>query len=72
MLIQAVTEPVRAEWLMFSLMLTGLSDHDILEWWESGDIDGQGSPRRLWETGRFEIVEQAAGRIPTGHLPNPF
>jgi hypothetical protein len=71
MLVQAVKDPVRAEWLVLTLRLGGLSDHNILEWWESADICGQGSPRRLWQAGRFEEVERAAACVASG-FPDPM
>jgi hypothetical protein len=71
MLMQTVKDPVRAEWLELALKLGGLSDQDIIEWWESADVRGQGSPRTLWESGRFEEVERAAAGIPPG-LPDPM
>jgi hypothetical protein len=63
MLMQAVKDPVRAEWLVLSLKLSGLTERGIVEWWESGDVHGQGSPRSLWKSGRFEEVERAAAGV---------
>ncbi len=61
---QAIKDPIRAEWLVLALRLYGLSDQDILEWWESADVEGHGSPRSLWRANRFEEVERAVGAAP--------
>ena len=71
MLMQSVKDPVRAEWLLLSLRVAGLSDVDILEWWEFGDVHGRGSPRTLWDSERFGEVERAAAGI-TPAFPFPM
>jgi hypothetical protein len=63
MLMQAVKDPVRAEWLVLTLRIGGLTDQNIVEWWESADIRGEGTPRTLWQSERYDEVERAAAII---------
>ncbi len=66
MLPDDVKDWVRAERMLLQLKLKGLSDEDILAWWEEANISDQGTPRSLWNADRFDEVERAAEAIEPG------